>query len=309
MSEERIVSAELAGARLDKAVVELVSGASRAKVKTAIAERKIRVNGRVLPKGGLVKEGDVITFAAGDLVAGEAACVPEPNAPLTVLHETAAILVVDKPAGQPTAPLRADETGTLANAVLGHYPDIAGVGHSAREPGLVHRLDTDTSGVIVVARTKDAFDALSEALKSEHIEKTYVVVCGGDGLPDEGTIEFPIANHPKDKRRVYPCIHPRDVIRYEPRPALTHYVIKERGPKYALCEVSIKKALRHQIRAHFAAIGHPLVGDALYGGEAVPGLSRHALHASRVSWSDDDPARAFDVSSPVPDALLSLVKA
>jgi 23S rRNA pseudouridine1911/1915/1917 synthase len=308
MSEEVKVSAELAGARLDKAVVELVSGASRAKVKTAIADRKIRVNGRVLPKGGLVKEGDVITFDANDFVAGEAPCTPDPDAPLTVLHETKKVVVVDKPAGQPSAPLRAGEMGTLANAVLGRYPEIAGVGHSPREPGLVHRLDTDTSGVIVVARTKDAFDALADALKSEQIEKTYVVVCASDGLADEGTIEFPIANHPKDKRRVYPCIHPRDVIRYEPRPALTHYVVLERGEKYALCEVSIKKALRHQIRAHFAAIGHALVGDALYGGDAVEGLSRHALHASRVSWIDDDPALAFDVSSPVPEALRALLK-
>ena len=306
MAEERKVDAELAGARLDKAVVALWPGASRAKVKNAIIDRKIRVNGHILPKGGVVNEGDVITIIPSDVKAGDAECDPDPKAKLMVLHESKEILVVEKPAGMPTAPLRPGEMGTLANALLGHYPELAGVGHSPREPGLVHRLDTDTSGVIVVARNTDAFEELAAALKSEKIEKTYVVVCESEGLPDEGTIEFPIANHPKDKRRVYPCIHPRDVMRNEPRPALTEYEVKERGPRFALVEVRIKKALRHQIRAHFAAIEHPLVGDKLYGGPEVPGLSRHALHASRVRWECSDPAFRFDVSSETPKELVEL---
>jgi 23S rRNA pseudouridine1911/1915/1917 synthase len=309
MAEERKVHAELAGARLDKAVVELVAGASRAKVRAAIEARRIRVNGRVLPKGELVRVDDVITFEPDDIAPGDSPCVAEPEAPLAVLFESPVLVVVDKPAGQPTAPLRARETGTLANAILGHYPELAGIGYSPREPGLVHRLDTDTSGVIIVARTKDAFDELSHALRSERIEKTYVVVCENEGLPDEGTIEFPISNHPKDKRRVYACIHPRDVMRNEPRQALTNYVVKERGQKYALVEVSIRKALRHQIRVHFAAIDHPLVGDALYGGEAVSGFSRHALHASRVSSTSDDPMFVFDVESRTPKELVELVRA
>jgi 23S rRNA pseudouridine1911/1915/1917 synthase len=309
MTEERKVHAELTGARLDKAVVELVLGASRAKVRGAIEQRKIRVNGRVLAKGAQVMEGDVITLDLADVMGGDAPCVAEPGAPLNVLFESDTLVVVDKPAGQPTTPLRPGETGTLANALLGRYPELAGIGHSPREPGLVHRLDTDTSGVVIAARTKEAFESLAKALRSEQIEKTYVVVCKGEDLPDQGTIEFPISNHPKDKRRVYACIHPRDVMRNEPRQALTEYVVKERGPKYALCEVSIRKALRHQIRVHFAAIGHPLVGDALYGGEAVPGLSRHALHASRVQWTAPDETLVFDVSSPTPKELTLLVSA
>ena len=309
MIDDRTVPTALDGARLDKAVVELVEGASRAKVKMAIAALKVRVNGRVLAKGALVREGDTITFEKDDVMSGESPCVPEPEAALTVLYETDKLVVMEKPAGQPTTPLRAGEKGTLANALLGHYPELAAIGHSAREPGLIHRLDTDTSGVIVAARTEEAFEALSESLREEQIEKTYVVVCREEGLPDEGTIEFPIANHPKDKRRVYACVHERDVMRNEPRPALTNYQVKERGAKYALVEVSIRKALRHQIRAHFAAIDHPLVGDILYGGESLVGFPRHALHASRVISKGEDASLAFDVTSPTPKEFMELVTA
>src|SRR5262249_31063569 len=132
-------------------------------------------------------------------------------------------------------------------------------------------------------------------------------VCKSEGLPDEGTIEFPIANHPKDQRRVYPCIHPRDVMRYEPRQALTKYVVKQRGEPWALVEVDVSRALRHQIRAHFAAIEHPLAGDVLYGGAEVRALGRHALHASRIAFAGGDGVGAFDVESPLPPAMAALV--
>jgi 23S rRNA pseudouridine1911/1915/1917 synthase len=200
-----------------------------------------------------------------------------------------------------------DERGTLANALVGHHPELVGVGYSPREPGIVHRLDTETSGLVVVARTAEAFDALTAALKAERIVKEYLLVCAAEGLPDQGSIEYPIANHPKDKKRVYPCIHPRDVIRYAPRPATTGYRVERRGGKWALVRAEAARAVRHQVRAHFAALGHALAGDALYGGEAVPDLSRHALHASRVALVDDDDALAFDVSSPLPEDMASLV--
>ncbi len=305
--KEIMVPAELAGARLDKVIAQLVLGASRARVKAAIVEGKVRVNGRRSPKGATVVEGDRITLVIEEVSKGDAPATPEPDAPLLVLHTSSSVLVVDKPARQPSAPIRAGEIGTLANALVGRYPELAGVGYSAREPGLLHRLDTDTSGLVVVARTAAAFEALKQALKGEALVKEYLLVCRGEGLPDEGTIAFPLTNHPKDQRRVYPCAHPRDVIRYAPRPASTAYRVLRRSGVFALVEATVSRALRHQIRAHFSAILHPLVGDELYGGEAVPGLSRHALHASRVAHQTVDRDLVFDVSSPLPAELAFLV--
>jgi 23S rRNA pseudouridine1911/1915/1917 synthase len=309
MTEPLTVPEDLDGARLDKAIAQLLPGLSRARVKKAIEARAVRVNGRALPKGAVVAKGDVIsvdpTFAAEDK---DAPAIATPDAPLVVRFESPTILVVDKPAGQPTTPLRADETGTLANALAGRYPELVGIGHSSREPGLVHRLDTDTSGAVIVARSAAAFESMKTALREGRLVKRYLLVCANEGLPDEGTIEFPIANHPKDQRRVYPCIHPRDVMRYEPRPAHTSYTVKRRGERWALVEVDVSRALRHQIRAHFAAIEHPLAGDVLYGGAEVRALGRHALHASRVAFSGDAVVGAFDVESPLPDAMAALVE-
>jgi 23S rRNA pseudouridine1911/1915/1917 synthase len=305
---ELVVTDALDGARLDKATVQLAEGTlSRAKVKRAIEAGEVRVNGRRRPKGALVAKGDRITLE-GVAAEGDESAVADATVPLNVRFESSAVVVVDKPAGQPTAPLRAGETGTLANALLARYPELAGIGYGPREPGLVHRLDTDTSGLVVVARTAKAFETLKTALKEGRITKHYLLVCEGEGLADDGTIAFPIASHPKDQRRVLACIHPRDVMRNAPRPASTAFRVKERGPKWALVEVEVSRALRHQIRAHFAATEHPLVADVLYGGAPVEGLARHALHASRVAYDGEgDAALRFDVTSPLPDELARLV--
>ncbi len=305
---ELLVTDSLDGARLDKATVELAAGKlSRAKVKRAIDAGEVRVNGRRRPKGALVAKGDRITLE-GAAADSDDSALPDPDAPLAVKFESSSVVVVDKPAGQPTAPLRPGETGTLANALLARYPELAGVGYSAREPGILHRLDTDTSGLVVVARSADAFETLKGALKDGRITKHYLLVCESDGLADHGTIAFPLASHPKDQRRVLACVHPRDVMRNAPRPASTAFRVQKRGPKWALVEVEVSRALRHQIRAHFAAIDHPLVGDALYGGVAVEGLARHALHASRVAFAGDGDAKlAFAVDSSLPAELQSLV--
>lgn len=308
---EVTVPEELEGARLDKAVVALVTGASRARVRRAIDAREVRVNGRVLPKGGVVRSGDVIEVDELLAKAGDGACVPEPDAPLVVRFESAGVLVADKPAGQPTAPLRPGETGTLASALLGHYPELEGVGYGPREPGLIHRLDTETSGLVVAARTEAAFDALRAALQEERIGKEYLLVCASEGLPDRGTIEHPITNHPKDKRRVYVCVHPRDVMRYAPRPALTRFEVVRRVGEWALVRATAPVAIRHQIRAHFAAIEHPLAGDALYApSEATHPIARHALHAARVVFDGGgDASLSFDVASPLPADMAALVGA
>jgi 23S rRNA pseudouridine1911/1915/1917 synthase len=309
---ELVVPTSLDGARLDKAVTELLPELSRARVKRAIELGAVRVNGRRVPKGGTVASGDRLRVDVAQVV--ETPAVAAPDAPLRVVIETDQVVVVDKPAGQPTAPLRPGEVGTLVNAVLGRYPELVPegdtyIGHSAREPGIIHRLDTETSGAVVVARTAAAFDTLKAALKEERLDKSYLLLCAEQGLPDSGTIEFPLANHPKDQRRVYACVHPRDVMRYEPRPATTRYRVLRRAGNWALVEARVGKALRHQIRAHFAAAGHPLAGDELYGGPVIRALGRHALHASRVAYPGGGGVDAFDVTIPLPKDIAALLEA
>jgi 23S rRNA pseudouridine1911/1915/1917 synthase len=308
---ELLVPASLDGARLDKAVVELLPELSRARVKRAIELGAVRVNGRRTAKGGTVASGDQIRIDVAQVA--DAAAIATPGAPLRVVFENAQVVVVDKPAGQPTVPLRSGEVGTLVNAVLGRYEELIPsddgyIGHSPRDPGIIHRLDTETSGVVVVARTAAAFEALKLALKEERLDKSYVLLCADQGLPDEGTIEFPLANHPKDQRRVYACVHPRDVMRYEPRSAVTRYRVIGRSGTWAVVEARVSKALRHQIRAHFAAIGHPLAGDELYGGPVIRALGRHALHASRVVYAGGGGVDAFDVQIPMPKDMSVLIE-
>jgi 23S rRNA pseudouridine1911/1915/1917 synthase len=308
---ELVIPESLDGARLDKAIAQLLPDFSRARVKRAIELGAVRVNGRRLPKGGLVSKGDAVRIDVGQVA--DAPAVASPDAPLKVALESEQMVLVDKPANQPTAPLRPGETGTLVNAILGRYPELVPqdtetfVGHSAREPGIVHRLDTETSGLVVVARTAAAFETLKTALKEGRLDKRYLLVCSAEGLPDEGTIEFPLASHPKDQRRVQACVHPRDVMRYDPRPATTHYRVLNRSGMWALVEARVDKALRHQIRAHFAAIGHPLAGDELYGGPVIRALGRHALHASRVKYEGGGGIDAFDVELPLPKDMAALL--
>lgn len=307
-SLDLLVPPELEGERLDRAIAKLASGLSRARLRAAIEAGAVRVDGRRRAKGAPVKAGETISVDTSRIPDVDAPAVPEEGAPLDVKFEGPGVIVVDKPAGQPTAPLRPGETGTLVNALVARYPDLAGIGYSPREPGIIHRLDNDTSGLVVVARSAEAFDELKAALKDERMHKTYLVICPEEGLPDEGSIEFPLTNHPKDQRRVYPCVHPRDVMRYSPRPAVTRYRVLERKGNWALVSAEAPKALRHQIRAHFAAIGHPLAGDELYGGAPIRALGRHALHASGVKYAGGAAVDPFDVSSPMPAQLAALLE-
>jgi 23S rRNA pseudouridine1911/1915/1917 synthase len=301
------VSSARAGERIDKLVVSEVPGLGRAGARRLFEEGRVRVNGKRPSKGDVVREGDEVVVEMSDAVGPGA--VPEPSAPLTVLQETAQWVVVNKPPGQPTAPLRDGETGTLANALVGHYPEMAGIGYAPREPGIVHRLDNDTSGVVLAARSKPVFDVLASGLRAGQVDKAYLLVCRAEGLAPSGDIEIPITHHPKDQKRMYACLHPRDVHRYAPKPATTHFRVLAVDGDWALVEARAGAALRHQIRVHFAAIGHPLASDALYDGPAGPGLSRHALHASYIAWRGDADVPTFAVRSAIPDDLAAVFPA
>lgn len=307
------ITATDAGARLDKLIVQKVPGLGRAAAKRLFAEGKVKIlpggdgRPRHASKGDVASPDDVIELALEPAESAGAA-VPDRDAPLHIALETPHFIIADKPAGQPTAPLDPGERGTLANALVGRYPELAEVGFSPREPGLCHRLDTGTSGLVLAARTKPAFVALTAALKEGRLDKRYLVLCAAADLPESGSIDIPLAPHPKDRRRVYPCVHPRDVARYAPRPASTAYTVQRVHGDIAVVEVRAPKAARHQIRAHFSAIDHPLLGDVLYGGPPIAGAEgRHALHAYRIAWEGDASIPAFAVESPLPPDLAALL--
>ncbi|APS00965.1 hypothetical protein BCY86_07940 [Pajaroellobacter abortibovis] len=292
--------------RLDKAVVRLTHGMSRACVKRAVQEGMVSVNGVRRAKGWCVSTGEVIALENMEKYT-IAPALPCPEASLTLRLVSDAALIADKPAGQPTAPLRSLEVGTLANALVGHYPELAGIGYSPREPGLLHRLDTYTSGLVLVARHQKAFEVFSDALRSGNLCKRYLLVCASDGLPESGEIAFPIAAHPKDARKIHSCVHSYDQVKYAHRPALTTYRVVRRVHRWALVEAQVNCALRHQIRVHFMAIGYPLVGDSLYGGELIHGFNRHALHASYLFFKGKDGFEPWEVNSPLPPEMEALL--
>ncbi len=296
-----------AGKRLDKVVVSAFeSRLGRSGARALFEHGAVRVDGRVARKGDQARAGSVITVAS-DVPLDDAA-VAQPGLELDVRLEREDVVVVCKPAGMPTAPLRGGEIGTLVNALVARYPEMRAFGHSRREPGIVHRLDTDTSGLLIAARTAEAFEELVSALRAEQIHKGYLLLCDDTDLADSGVVEIPLCPHPKDTRRVLACVHPRDQARYSPRPASTSYRVLERAQGVALVEATAPKAARHQIRAHMAAIGHPLLGDALYGGESAR-LSRHALHAYHVVWRGSASVPAFEVRDEVPQSFRALLGA
>jgi 23S rRNA pseudouridine1911/1915/1917 synthase len=221
-----------------------------------------------------------------------------------VLFESADFVIVDKPAGLPTAPLSRTGGPSLAAALLARYPEMAGVGFREREPGLVHRLDTETSGVVLAARHGAAFDAARAAFESHGFEKRYLAVTG-KGLVGSGTIETLLGPDRAEPRKVRVFPEPPDGYA---KPCVTRYRVLESGEAFTLVELTVARAFRHQIRAHLGHVGFPIAGDAVYEGPPAPGLgSRHALHGSYIAWAGDALRAGFRAEAALPAELRALV--
>ena len=269
-----------AGERLDVVLARRIPELSRARAKALIDRGAVRVQGRLAPKSHVLSAGDRITLdQAPAPVDFEAAA--DRSASLDVLVETDDFVIVHKPAGLPSHPLKDGETQTLAGALVAKYPEMRGVGYSKREPGIVHRLDIDTSGVMLAARNARAFEALRGRLRAGEIEKRYLARCYGE-VDAPCTIDLPLANDPRDRRKVRACTDPREAKRLGARPARTEILSSKPAPHGSLVEVRANHARRHQVRAHLAAIGHPLLGDTLYGGPALEAPQHHLLQASFI---------------------------
>ena len=295
------VAADEAGQRFDKVVARKLPDLGRRAAADLFGKGRVLVDGRAVKKGDRARAGASVTVQFEEL-----ALEPEPDLPLSIVFEAPQVAVVRKPAGQPTAPIRRGETGTLANAILGRFPETENIGYRPREPGLLHRLDTQTSGLVIVARTREAFARLRAALAEGRIEKRYLAVVRSGAVSAPGVIQQCLAPDPRDPRRV------RVVPATQPgaRPATTRFRTVRAGVGFSLLEVDVSHAYRHQVRAHLSWLGAPIAGDALYGGAFVPSLGeRQALHASYVAWAGDDVVPRFEASDPLPAELEALLSA
>lgn len=273
---------ERGGERLDKFLAERVKARSRSHWQKAIQRGAVKVSGRNGVKPGLaLRAGDRVTVLEEQVLSPREPFVPEaePDIPLDIVYEDADILVVNKPAGLLVHPTLTHPRHTLVNALVARYPDIVTVGESPLRPGLVHRLDKDTSGLLVVAKNNAAFRSVKEQFLERKVEKRYCALVCGVPKEKEGIIEYAIrpTKHNRLKKTVVRSAGGGPQKR-SVRAARTAYRVREAFDGYALLEVRPLTGRTHQIRVHLAALGHPVAGDTLYGGKA-PFAKRQFLHA------------------------------
>jgi 23S rRNA pseudouridine1911/1915/1917 synthase len=265
-----VVEAAEAGARCDVAVAKL-SGASRGAVALAIRAGDVKLNGTVPKPAMAVAEGDVLEFAIATAVALEAK--PEDIA-LDIVYEDDALLVVDKPAGMVTHPAHGARDGTLVNALLAHAGSLPG---DPLRAGLVHRLDRDTSGLLVVAKTPETLGLLGKAMMRRAIRRTYLGLVTGIPEHPKGTVDGALGRDPHNRLR--------HALRADGKPAVTHYALREKLRDAAELEFVLETGRTHQIRVHMAALGHPIVNDPVYGRvDERLDLPGQALHAWRLAF-------------------------
>jgi 23S rRNA pseudouridine1911/1915/1917 synthase len=300
------VPAQAAGRRLDQALASLFPDYSRTRLKAWIDEGKVLVDGRQLRPRDRLVGGEAVQIDAQ--LEDEVALVPQPIA-LEIVYEDATLLVINKPVGLVVHPGAGNPDRTMQNALLAHDPGLSVVPRA----GIVHRLDKDTSGLLVVARTLEAQSALVRMLEAREIHREYEAVCSGV-MTAGGTVDAPIGRHPVDRVRM--------AIREDGRESVTHYRVLARFRAHTHVRVMLETGRTHQIRVHLAHAGYPIVGDATYGRRlAVPkaatprlesalrGFRRQALHAARLSFEHPMTGGACDFSAPVPGDMRELLDA
>ena len=308
-----LVDSSAAGQRLDVFVGARLPGCSRSFAAQLIAGGNVRVNDRPQKPGHRLKTGDAVTGRIPP--PRPAGFLPEPI-PLAILYEDAHIVVINKPPGLVVHPAPGHYSGTLVNGLLYHCPDLGGIGSELR-PGIVHRLDKDTSGTLVVAKDGAALEGLNAQFKARTVQKTYLALVHGAMPAAEGTIRLPIGRHPVDRKRM-------SVASRRTRPAETGWRVRSRFPGFTLLELDLKTGRTHQIRVHCAAIHHPIVGDPVYGkrndsrssGDSSPSteinelladIRRQMLHAWRIGFVHPASGAALTFESPMPLDMRRLI--
>ena len=295
------IPAELDGLRLDRALASLLSEHSRSFLGRMIEEGHVTIDGAAMTKVSLrVSEGQEVVI---DVPPPSPTNVISQDIPLTILHEDANLVVIDKPPGLVVHPAAGHSEGTLVNALVFHVKDLSGVGGELR-PGIVHRLDKDTSGVMVIAKNDATHQALTKAWNTDAVRKEYIAVVYGTPASSKGTIDAPIGRDPRDRKKM--------AVVANGRHAITDYEVVERLRYASVLRCRLRTGRTHQIRVHLKHLGHPIIGDPLYSGpqwkgipdkkiqRVIAGFGRQALHAATIAL----PAGTFAAELPVDIAEL-----
>lgn len=286
--------------RLDQFLAERLTSLSLTRIRTLIAVGEIVVNGAPSLKGVRLQPGDVVVIKDNEAGQAPTSATPE-QISLVILYEDEEIIVVNKPSGMLTHPSNREKSGALTNALAHHFLETTGRPIRA---GLIHRLDRDTSGAIVVAKTLRAHRALSNAFRDRRVSKTYLAIVSGVPALESGEIDAPIGSDPTD--------WPHWKVMEDGRPAKTRYEVRRRFPKHAMLHLEPLTGRTHQIRIHCALIGHPLFGDPVYGIRNDPeakqfGVKRHILHAQRLAFPHPTRREQIDLIAPLPQPILDLI--
>ena len=301
------VEAGEAGTRLDKFLAKRFPDHSRAYFQKLIEKGKVTVNGRPAEKDASLKAGDLVSGEFEPV--GEISITPDSSVKFRVVCDAKEFAVVEKPAGLVTHPSATHKSGTLVNGLLARWPEMAGVGESALRPGIVHRLDKETSGLMVVAKTQPMYLWLKKQFHDRKVEKKYIALVFGKMSRKEGEISVPIARH-KTKQITVPGVNKEfSGNAYKSRKASTGFKVLGFYDDFTLVEASPKTGRMHQIRVHFKHIGHPLVGDKTYASRrvlsALP-MERHFLHAGYLAFSLPSGEKA-EFSSDLPADLKEIL--
>ena len=308
------IEKEHSGTRLDRFLLHATEARSRTYLQRRIRDGDVTVNDKVGKQPSyLLRDGDRVCLTLPpprplDTVAPE-------HIPLDILHEDSHLIVLNKPAGMLVHPANGVNVGTLVNALLAHCTDLSGIGGVER-PGIVHRLDKDTSGILVVAKTDVVHRGLSVQFERHSITRQYAAVVCGTPANTTGTIDARIARSRRDRRRM-------TTVETHGRHAVTHYEVLERYPQFALVQLTLETGRLHQIRVHLQHIGHPVAGDAVYGGEqralndantaalkqTLAQLKRQALHARLLGFVHPTTGEKLTFSAPMPKDMQRVVDA
>ena len=292
------ITEEMEDERIDKCISMLIDSLSRSYIQKLIKEDAVSVNGKPVKGSYRVKEEDEVSFFLPKAVEPDITAQP---IPLDILYEDRDVIVVNKPKGMVVHPAAGHYCDTLVNALLYHCgAELSGI-NGVMRPGIVHRIDRDTTGSLIVCKNDRAHNCIAEQLKEHSITRRYRAICHGVLKEEEGIIDKPIGRHPTDRKKM--------AISEKGKRAVTHYKVLQRFAKYTYIECELETGRTHQIRVHMASIGHPLLGDEVYSNVKSPyKLEGQTLHAQVLGFRHPTTGEYIEVSAPLPDYFKHLLE-